>query len=155
VGLNVTTIERLWKWKSAHRKQIEELRQHYSNLTTRCKLLESRSDKVNLKHDVLVNSLAQTFATHVEVQGLQKREKACDLSDARLLSAVEEAGSTLGTLRGDFEARLLALESVKERPFDVLQRLYAKKELQDEELSRLREQVEILQRQVGRLQRTK
>ncbi|KAF1318375.1 hypothetical protein FI667_g13984, partial [Globisporangium splendens] len=41
VGLNEKTIERLWKWKSAHRGQIEALQQRCSTLEERCESLEN------------------------------------------------------------------------------------------------------------------
>lgn len=93
--------------------------------------------------------------TQDDVLKLQETEKIRGLSHVRLLGVVEEAGSTLGTLRGDLETRLVALESVKDQSFDVLQRLYAEKQLQSDELATLREQVETLRQQVAHLQRMK
>ena len=41
----------------------------------------------------------------------------------------------LGSFRSEFEARIVALESVKEQSIDVLQGLYAESQLQTSELA--------------------
>ena len=161
VGLNAKTIERLWRWKSAHRSQIAELSQHCSDLTTRCESLEARCGALENDFDFVRAPTSQTSsqkpdfesslqAIDSDLRDLQKREKARDLNHSRVLSAVEDAGSLIGSLRSEFEARLVALESVKEQSFDVLQRLYAESQLQTTELARLREQVDGLQQTVDR-----
>lgn len=158
VGLNAKTIERLWKWKSAHRLQIAELFQHCSDLTARCESLEARCGALEDRLDLVAS------APHVEtalqplrsdLRELQQREKERDSKQSRLLVAVDDAGSVLSKLRGDLEARLVALESVKEQSFDVLQRLYAESQLQTAEMARLREQVDALQHDLERLRRHK
>ncbi|KAF1317976.1 hypothetical protein FI667_g14258, partial [Globisporangium splendens] len=155
VGLNAKTIERLWKWKSAHRAQIEALE-------VRNAVLEDRLKEQESKIDLLFDGLAQRSAMEsrfeqrfekiqAELERLQKAEKACDAYHERLLRSVEEAGTSLEILRKEYHGRLLALETIKDESFDVLQRLYAEKKLHDDELQTLRELVERLQDQLDRL----
>jgi hypothetical protein len=63
---------------------------------------------------------------------------------------VEEAETSLEILRKEYHGRLLALETIKDESFDVLQRLYAEKKLHGDELQTLRELVERLQDQLDR-----
>ena len=155
VGLNEKTIERLWKWKSAHRGQIEALQQRCSTLEERCDGLENLVAEQESTIGVLTAGSAQCSALESrfeerfqQVQDervrLQKDEKCRELAHDRLLRSVEEAGSALSVLRGEYHSRLQALESVKDQSFDVLQRLYAEKNLQGDELFALRGQVEKL-----------
>ncbi|KAF1327096.1 hypothetical protein FI667_g7864, partial [Globisporangium splendens] len=123
VGLNAKTIERLWKWKSAHRAQIEAL-----------EVRNARFEKIQ-----------------AELERLQKAEKARDAYHERLLRSVEEAGTSLEILWKEYHGRLLALETIKDESFDVLQRLYVEKKLHDDELQTLRELVERLQDRLDRL----
>ncbi|KAF1314485.1 hypothetical protein FI667_g16645, partial [Globisporangium splendens] len=155
VGLNAKTIERLWKWKSAHRAQIEALE-------VRNAVLEDRLKEQESKIDLLFDGLAQRSAMEsrfeqrfekiqAELERLQKAEKARDAYHERLLRSVEEAGVSLETLRKEYHGRLLALETIKDESFDVLQRLYAEKKLHGDELQTLRELVERLQDRLDRL----
>ncbi|KAF1334019.1 hypothetical protein FI667_g2343, partial [Globisporangium splendens] len=152
VGLNEKTIERLWKWKSAHRGQIEALQQRCSTLEERCESLENLVADHESKIDDLTEGSAQCSALESryeerfqqvqdELVRLQKNEKSRELAHDRLLRSVEEAGSALEVLRGEYHSRLQALESVKDQSFDVLQLLYAEKNLQSDELFALRNQV--------------
>ncbi|KAF1321010.1 hypothetical protein FI667_g12224, partial [Globisporangium splendens] len=162
VGLNAKTIERLWKWKSAHRAQIEALEVRNAVLEDRCESLEDRLKEQESKIDLLFDGLAQrsTMESHfeqrfekiqAELERLQKAEKARDAYHERLLRSVEEAGTSLEILRKEYHGRLLALETIKDESFDVLQRLYAEKKLHDDELQTLRELVERLQDRLDRL----
>ncbi|KAF1331234.1 reverse transcriptase, partial [Globisporangium splendens] len=162
VGLNAKTIERLWKWKSAHHAQIEALEVRNAVLEDRCESLEDRLKEQESKIDLLLDGLAQRSAMEsrfeqrfekiqVELERLQKAEKARDAYHERLLRSVEEAGTSLEILRKEYHGRLLALETIKDESFDVLQRLYAEKKLHDDELQTLRELVERLQDQLDRL----
>ncbi|KAF1323416.1 hypothetical protein FI667_g10487, partial [Globisporangium splendens] len=164
VGLNAKTIERLWKWKSAHRAQIETLEVRDAILSDRCECLEDQVKEQESRIDSLTFGPAQYLALESrfeqrfeQVQGelerLQKAEKARELHHERLLRSVEEAGTTLEVLRKEYNSRLLVLEAVKEESFDVLQRLYAEKNLQSDELFALRNQVESLQDQLDRLRK--
>lgn len=163
VGLNAKTIERLWKWKSAHRLQIAELSQHCSDLTARCESLEARCESLEARCGALEDRLDLVASAphsetalqtiHADLRGLQQREKERDSKQSRLLGAVDDAGSVLDKLRGELEARLAALESVKEQSFDVLQRLHAESQLQTTEMARLREQVDAVQHDLERLRR--
>ncbi|KAF1327683.1 hypothetical protein FI667_g7551, partial [Globisporangium splendens] len=159
VGLNTKTIERLWKWKSAHRAQIEALEVRNAVLEDRCESLEDRLKEQESKIDLLFDGLAQRSAMEsrfeqrfekiqVELERLQKAEKARDAYHERLLRSVEEAGVSLEILRKEYHGRLLALEAIKDESFDVLQRLYAEKKLHGDELQTLRELVERLQDQL-------
>ncbi|KAF1315607.1 hypothetical protein FI667_g15943, partial [Globisporangium splendens] len=160
VGLNAKTIERLWK--SAYRAQIEALEVRNTVLEDRCESLEDRLKEQESKIDLLLDGLAQRSAMEsrfeqrsekiqVELERLQKAEKARDAYRERLLRSVEEAGVSLEILRKEYHGRLLALETIKDESFDVLQRLYAEKKLHDDELQTLRELVERLQDQLDRL----
>ncbi|KAF1326867.1 hypothetical protein FI667_g8013, partial [Globisporangium splendens] len=162
VGLNAKTIERLWKWKSAHRAQIEALEVRNAVLEDRCESLEDRLKEQESKIDLLLDGLAQRSAMEsrfeqrsekiqVELERLQKAEKARDAYRERLLRSVEEAGVSLEILRKEYHGRLLALETIKDESFDVLQRLYAEKKLHGDELQTLRELVERLQDRLDRL----
>ncbi|KAF1314290.1 hypothetical protein FI667_g16793, partial [Globisporangium splendens] len=164
VGLNEKTIERLWKWKSAHRGRIEALQQRCSTLEERCESLENLVADHESKIDVPTEGCAQCSALESrfeerfeQVQGglerLQKAEKAREMHYERLLRSVEEAGSSFEVLRGEYHSRLQALESVKDQSFDALQLLYAEKNLQSDELFALRNQVEKLQDQLDRLRK--
>ncbi|KAF1332456.1 hypothetical protein FI667_g3687, partial [Globisporangium splendens] len=164
VGLNAKTIVRLWKWKSAHRAQIEALEVRNAVLEDRCESLEDRLKEQESKIDLLFDGLAQRSAMEshfeqrfgkiqAELERLQKAEKARDAYHERLLHSVEEAGSAFEVLRGEYHSRLQALESVKDQSFDVLQLLYAEKNLQSDELFALRNQVEKLQDQLDRLRK--
>ncbi|KAF1326406.1 hypothetical protein FI667_g8527, partial [Globisporangium splendens] len=159
VGLNAKTIERLWKWKSAHRAQIEALEVRNAVLEDRCESLEDRLKEQESKIDLLFDGLAQRSAMEsrfeqrfekiqAELERLQKAEKARDAYHERLLRSVEEAGTSLEILRKEYHGRLLALETIKDESFDVLQRLYAEKKLHGDELQTLRELVERLQDQL-------
>ncbi|KAF1313462.1 hypothetical protein FI667_g17339, partial [Globisporangium splendens] len=159
VGLNAKTIERLWKWESAHRAQIEALEVRNAVLEDRCESLEDRLKEQESKIDLLFDGLAQRSAMEsrfeqrfekiqVELERLQKAEKARDAYHERLLRSVEEAGVSLEILRKEYHGRLLALETIKDESFDVLQRLYAEKKLHGDELQTLRELVERLQDQL-------
>ncbi|KAF1333371.1 hypothetical protein FI667_g2839, partial [Globisporangium splendens] len=159
VGLNAKTIERLWKWKSAHRAQIEALEVRNAVLEDRCESLEDRLKEHESKIDLLFDGLAQRSAMEsrfeqrfekiqAELERLQKAEKARDAYHERLLRSVEEAGTSLEILRKEYHGRLLALETMKDESFDVLQRLYAEKKLHGDELQTLRELVERLQDQL-------
>ncbi|KAF1322528.1 hypothetical protein FI667_g11246, partial [Globisporangium splendens] len=165
VGLNEKTIERLWKWESAHRAQIETLEVRDAILSDRCESLEDQVKEQESRIDSLTFGPAQYLALESlfeqrfeQVQGelerLQKAEKAREMHHERLLRSVEEAGSAFEVLRGEYHSRLQALESVKGQSFDILQLLYAEKNLQIDELFALRNQVEKLQDQLGRLQKT-
>ncbi|KAF1336388.1 hypothetical protein FI667_g533, partial [Globisporangium splendens] len=162
VGLNAKTIERLWKWKSAHRGQIEALQQRCSTLEERCESLENLVADHESKIDDLTEGSAQCSALESryeerfqqvqdELVRLQKNEKSRELAHDRLLRSVEDAGSALKVLRGEYHSRLQALETVKDQSFDVLQLLYAEKNLQSDELFALRNQVEKLHDQLDRL----
>ncbi|KAF1318663.1 hypothetical protein FI667_g13668, partial [Globisporangium splendens] len=162
VGLNAKTIERLWKWKSAHRAQIEALEVRNAVLEDRCESLEDRLKEQESKIDLLFDGLAQRSAMEshfeqrfekiqAELERLQKAEKAREMHHERLLRSVEEAGTALEILRKEYHGRLLALETIKDESFDVLQRLYAEKKLHDDELQTLRELVERLQDRLDRL----
>ncbi|KAF1334271.1 hypothetical protein FI667_g1892, partial [Globisporangium splendens] len=164
VGLNEKTIERLWKWKSAHRGQIEALQQRCSTLEERCESLENLVADHESKIDVLTEGSAQCSALESryeerfqqvqdELVRLRKNEKSRELAHDRLLRSVEEAGSALEVLRGEYHSRLQALEAVKDQSFDVLQLLYAEKNLQSDELFALRNQVEKLHDQLDRLRK--
>ncbi|KAF1319757.1 Retroelement pol polyprotein, partial [Globisporangium splendens] len=164
VGLNEKTIERLWKWKSAHRGQIEALQQRCSTLEERCESLENLVVDHESKIDDLTEGSAQCSALESryeerfqqvqdELVRLQKNEKSRELAHDRLLRSVEEAGSALEVLRGEYHSRLQALEAVKDQSFDVLQLLYAEKNLQSDELFALRNQVERLHDQLDRLRK--
>ncbi|KAF1314268.1 Copia proteinlike, partial [Globisporangium splendens] len=164
VGLNEKTIERLWKWKSAHRGQIEALQQRCSTLEERCESLENLVADHESKIDVPTEGCAQCSALESrfeerfqqvqdELVRLQKNEKSRELAHDRLLRSVEEAGSALEVLRGEYHSRLQALEAVKDQSFDVLQLLYAEKNLQSDELFALRNQVEKLHDQLDRLRK--
>ncbi|KAF1331637.1 hypothetical protein FI667_g4067, partial [Globisporangium splendens] len=164
VGLNEKTIERLWKWKSAHRGQIEALQQRCSTLEERCESLENLVADHESKIDDLTEGSAQCSALESrceerfqqvqdELVRLRKNEKSRELAHDRLLRSVEEAGSALEALRGEYHSHLQALESVKDRSFDVLQLLYAEKNLQSDELFALRNQVEKLHDQLDRLRK--
>ncbi|KAF1324700.1 hypothetical protein FI667_g9587, partial [Globisporangium splendens] len=133
VGLNEKTIERLWKWKSAHRGQIEALQQCCSTLEERCESLENLVADHESKIDDLTEGSAQCSALESryeerfqqvqdELVRLQKNEKSRELAHDRLLRSVEEAGSALEVLRGEYHSRLQALEAVKDQSFDVLRR---------------------------------
>ncbi|KAF1324671.1 hypothetical protein FI667_g9690, partial [Globisporangium splendens] len=164
VGLNAKTIERLWKWKSAHRAQIETLEVRDAILSDRCESLEDQVKEQESRIDSLTFGPAQYLALESrfeqrfeQVQGelerLQKAEKAREMHHERLLRSVEDAGTALEVLRKEYNSRLLVLEAVKEESFDVLQRLYAEKNLQSDELFALRNQVESLQDQLDRLRK--
>ncbi|KAF1329610.1 hypothetical protein FI667_g5752, partial [Globisporangium splendens] len=164
VGLNEKTIERLWKWKSAHRGQIEALQQRCSTLEERCESLENHVADHESKIDDLTEGSAQCSALESrfeerfqqvqdELVRLRKNEKSRELAHDRLLRSVEEAGSALEVLRGEYHSRLQALEAVKDQSFDVLQLLYAEKNLQSDELFALRNQVEKLHDQLDRLRK--
>ncbi|KAF1332718.1 hypothetical protein FI667_g3361, partial [Globisporangium splendens] len=164
VGLNAKTIERLWKWKSAHHAQIETLEVRDAILSDRCESLEDQVKEQESRIDSLTFGPAQYRALESrfeqrfeQVQGelerLQKTEKAREMHHERLLRSVEEAGTALEVLRKEYNSRLLVLEAVKEESFDVLQRLYAEKNLQSDELFALRNQVESLQDQLDRLRK--
>jgi hypothetical protein len=62
VGLNAKTIERLWKWKSAHRAQIEALEVRNAVLEDRCGSLEDRLNEQESKIGLLFDGLAQRSA---------------------------------------------------------------------------------------------
>ncbi|KAF1323238.1 Gag protein, partial [Globisporangium splendens] len=164
VGLNEKTIERLWKWKSAHRGQIEALQQRCSTLEERCESLENLVADHESKIDDLTEGSAQCSALESrfeerfqQVQDepvrLQKNEKSRELAHDRLLRSVEEVDSALEVLRGEHHSRLQALEAVKDQSFDVLQLLYAEKNLQSDELFAFRNQVERLHDQLDRLRK--
>ncbi|KAF1314657.1 hypothetical protein FI667_g16534, partial [Globisporangium splendens] len=164
VGLNEKTIERLWKWESAHRAQIETLEVRDAILSDRCESLEDQVKEQESRIDSLTFGPAQYRALESrfeqrfeQVQGelerLQKTEKAREMHHERLLRSVEEAGTALEVLRKEYNSRLLVLGAVKEESFDVLQRLYAEKNLQSDELFALRNQVESLQDQLDRLRK--
>ncbi|KAF1331688.1 hypothetical protein FI667_g4271, partial [Globisporangium splendens] len=164
VGLNEKTIDRLWKWKSAHRGQIEALQQRCSTLEEHCESLENLVADHESKIDVLTEGSAQCSALESryeerfqqvqdELVRLQKNEKSRELAHDRLLRSVEEAGSALEVLRGEYHSRLQALEAVKDQSFDVLQLLYAEKNLQSDELFALRNHVEKLHDQLDRLRK--
>ncbi|KAF1335545.1 hypothetical protein FI667_g1304, partial [Globisporangium splendens] len=119
VGLNEKTIERLWKWKSAHRGQIEALQQRCSTLEERCESLENLVADHESKIDDLTEGSAQCSALESryeerfqqvqdELVRLQKNEKSRELAHDRLLRSVEEAGSALEVLRGEYHSRLQA-----------------------------------------------
>ncbi|KAF1315511.1 hypothetical protein FI667_g15987, partial [Globisporangium splendens] len=146
VGLNEKTIERLWKWKSAHRGLENLVVDHESKIddltegSAECSALESRyEERFQQVQDELVR--------------LRKNEKSRELAHDRLLRSVEEAGSALEVLRGEYHSRLQALEAVKDQSFDVLQLLYAEKNLQSDELFAFRNQVERLHDQLDRLRK--
>ncbi|KAF1324315.1 putative polyprotein, partial [Globisporangium splendens] len=137
---------------SAHRGQIEALQQRCSTLEERCESLENLVADHESKIDVLTEGSAQCSALESrfeerfqqvqdELVRLQKNEKSRELAHDRLLRSVEEAGSALEVLRGEYHSRLQALEAVKDQSFDVLQLLYAEKNLQSDELFALRNQV--------------
>ncbi|KAF1328884.1 hypothetical protein FI667_g6314, partial [Globisporangium splendens] len=114
VGLNEKTIERLWKWKSAHQSR-DLVADHESKIdvltegSAQCSALESRyEERFQQVQDELVR--------------LRKNEKSRELAHDRLLRSVEEAGSALEVLRGEYHSRLQALEAVKDQSFDVLRR---------------------------------
>ncbi|KAF1320302.1 hypothetical protein FI667_g12550, partial [Globisporangium splendens] len=164
VGLNEKTIERLWKWKSAHRGQIEALQQRCSTLEEYCESLENLVADHESKIDDLTEGSAQCSALESrceerfqqvqdELVRLRKNEKSRELAHDRLLRSVEEAGSALEVLRGEYHSRLQALEAVKDQSFDALQLLYAEKNLQSDELFALRNQVEKLHDQLDRLRK--
>lgn len=153
VGLNARTIERLWKWKSAHRGQIEVLQQRCQTLDDRCSGLEELVAEQTSMIDELSERSAQASALEVRLEEistamdqLQKAEKAREAFQDRLLRSVEEAGAALEVLRREYHSRLLALEGVKEQSFDVLQRLHAEQLLQKDELVVLRDQVDRLRK---------
>ncbi|KAF1333233.1 hypothetical protein FI667_g3087, partial [Globisporangium splendens] len=146
VGLNEKTIERLWKWKSTHRGLENLVADHESKIddltegSVQCSALESRyEERFQQVQDELVR--------------LRKNEKSRELAHDRLLRSAEEAGSALEVLRGEYHSRLQALEAVKDQSFDVLQLLYAEKNLQSDELFALRNQVEKLHDQLDRLRK--
>ncbi|KAF1335926.1 hypothetical protein FI667_g985, partial [Globisporangium splendens] len=149
---------------SAHRRQIEALQQRCSTLGERCESLENLVADHESKIDVLTEGSAQCSALESryeerfqqvqdELVRLRKNEKSRELAHDRLLRSVEEAGSALEVLRGEYHSRLQALESVKDQSFDVLQLLYAEKNLQSDELFALRNQVEKLHDQLDRLRK--
>lgn len=144
------SIERLWKWKSRHRAQIDELEKRCVKLQSRCDLCESRCndfESLAVGQAALIETLTTSLAQSRElVDELQKNQEARARQHERLLASVAEAGGVLDNLRQDFDARLRDLESVKESSFDVLQRLYAEKKLQGDELTTLRDQVDRLHR---------
>ncbi|KAF1332785.1 hypothetical protein FI667_g3365, partial [Globisporangium splendens] len=150
---------------SAHHAQIETLEVRDAILSDRCESLEDQVKEQESRIDSLTFGPAQYRALESrfeqrfeQVQGelerLQKAEKAREMHHERLLRSVEEAGSAFEVLRGEYHSRLQALESVKGQSFDILQLLYAEKNLQIDELFALRNQVEKLQDQLGRLQKT-
>ncbi|KAF1314276.1 hypothetical protein FI667_g13409, partial [Globisporangium splendens] len=156
VGLNAKTIERLWKWKSAHRVRIEALEVRHAVLQDRCESLDDQLKGQESTIDLLTDGQAQLSAmesridhrfdqVHDELVRLQKAEKTREAFQERLLRSVAEAGALLEVLRKEYQSRLRVLEAVKDESFDVLQRLYAEKRLHDDELRTLRDQVEQLQ----------
>ncbi|KAF1331236.1 Pol protein, partial [Globisporangium splendens] len=163
VGLNEKTIERLWKWKSAHRGQIEALQQRCSTLEERCESLENLVADHESKIDDLTEGSAQCSAleSRFEERFQQVQDELVRSGRTRslvswltiALRSVEEAGSALEVLRGEYHSRLQALEAVKDQSFDVLQLLYAEKNLQSDELFALRNQVEKLHDQLDRLRK--
>ncbi|KAF1321584.1 hypothetical protein FI667_g11819, partial [Globisporangium splendens] len=147
---------------SAHRGQIEALQQRCSTLEERCESLENLVADHESKIDDLTEGSAQCSALESrfverfqqvqdELVRLWKNVKSRELAHDRLLRSVEEAGSALEVLRGEYHSRLQALEAVKDQSFDVLQLLYAEKDLQSDELFALRNQVEKLHDQLDRL----
>jgi len=164
VGLNAKTIERLWKWKSAHRAQIEALEVRNAVLADRCESLEDQLKEQESRIGSLSDGLAHQSASEsrfeqryeqvqTELERLQKAEKSREAFHKRLLHSVEEAGTALEVLRKEYQSRLLALEAVKDESFDVLQRLYAEKKLHGDELATLRDQVEQLRDRLDRPQK--
>jgi hypothetical protein len=164
VGLNAKTIERLWKWKSAHRVQLEELEVRNAILADRCESLEvqvkeqeSRIDSLSFRlsqYDGLESRVEERFAQlQGELDRLQQTEKSRETHQDRLLHSVGESGKVLEVLQTQYQSRLSALESVKDQSFDVLQRLYAEKNLHGDELVTLRGHVEKLLDQVDRLRK--
>lgn len=151
VDRNARTIERLWKWKSAHRGQIEVLQQRCQTLDDRCNGLEELVTEQTSRIDELSERSAHASALEVRLEELstamdrlQKTEKDREAFQDRLLRSVEEAGAALELLRREYQSRLLALEGVKDQSFDVLQRLHAEQLLQKDELVVLRDQVDRL-----------
>ncbi|KAF1324108.1 hypothetical protein FI667_g10037, partial [Globisporangium splendens] len=149
---------------SAHHAQIETLEVRDAILSDRCESLEyqvkeqeSRIDSLTFgpaQYRALESRFEQRFEqVQGELERLQKTEKAREMHHERLLRSVEEAGTALEVLRKEFNSRLLVLEAVKEESFDVLQRLYAEKNLQSDEMFALRNQVESLQDQLDRLRK--
>ncbi|KAF1314198.1 hypothetical protein FI667_g16874, partial [Globisporangium splendens] len=149
----------------AHRAQIETLEVRDAILSDRCESLEDQVKEQESRIDSLTFGPTQYLALESrfeqrfeqlqgELERLQKAEKAREMHHERLLRSVEEAGTALEVLRKAYNSRLLVLEAVKEESFDVLQRLYAEKNLQSDELFALRNQVESLQYQLDRLQKT-
>ncbi|KAF1333147.1 hypothetical protein FI667_g3054, partial [Globisporangium splendens] len=119
-----------------HESKIDDLTEG----SAQCSALESRyEERFQQVQDELVR--------------LRKNEKSRELAHDRLLRSVEEAGSALEVLRGEYHSRLQALEAVKDQSFDVLQLLYAEKNLQSDELFALRNQVEKLHDQLDRLRK--
>ena len=161
VAANAKAIERLWKWKSAHRAQIAAHEERCATLEARCEKCESRCDDLETLVgeqasliDALNNDLNACCAQcRDQVDRLQKNQEDRARQHDRLLAAVEEAGVVLQTQRREFDSRLRPLESVKEQAFDVLQQLHAEKQLHGEELTTLRAQVEKLQSHVERLRK--
>lgn len=164
VGLNAKTIERLWKWKSAYRVQLEELEvrnamlaDHRESLKVQVKEQESRIDSLSFRLSQYEGLESRVEERFVQLQGeldrLQQTEKSRETHQDCLLHSVEEAGKTLEVLQTQYQSRLPALEAVKPQSFDVLQRLYAEKNLHGDELVALRGHVEKLLDQVDRLRR--
>ncbi|KAF1331708.1 hypothetical protein FI667_g4065, partial [Globisporangium splendens] len=140
------------------------LQQRCSTLEERCESLENLVADHESKIDDLTEGSAQCSALESrfverfqqvqdELVRLWKNVKSRELAHDRLLRSVEEAGSALEILRGEYHSRLQALEAVKDQSFDVLQLLYAEKNLQSDELFALRNQVEKLHDQLDRLRK--
>jgi chromosome segregation ATPase len=164
VGLIAKTIERLWKWKSAHRVQLEELEDRNAMLADRCEILEVQAKEQESRIDSLTFRLSQyeglesrvdeRFAQlQGELDRLQQTEKSRETHQDRLLHSVEEAGKVLEVLQTQYQSRLSALEAVKDQSFDVHQRLYPEKNLHGDELVTLRGHLEKLLYQVVRFRK--
>ena len=69
VELHAKTIERLWKWKSAHRIQLEELEVRNAVLADRCESLEDQVKEQELRIDSLSVRLSQFENLESRVDG--------------------------------------------------------------------------------------
>jgi hypothetical protein len=171
VGVNAVTIDRLWRWRRHHGHAIETLQerldvqeQYYKDLEDRCEASEKRCAAFEARFDDLETLVADQMTMIGDLrqdlsrsQGLVVRLEK-NLEDRarqhdRFLASVEEAGKVLETQRHELDRRLQPLESVHEQAYDVLQRLHAEKQLQGDELSTLRDQVDQLQILVDKLRR--
>ncbi|KAF1315006.1 hypothetical protein FI667_g16291, partial [Globisporangium splendens] len=81
VGLNAKTIERLWKWKSAHRAQIETLEVRDAILSDRCESLEDQVKEQESRIDSLTFGPAQYWLWSPFSSNGSSKSRA-DLSDS-------------------------------------------------------------------------